>query len=139
MKHDYDSAVALYQQWLAAEPENERATVELGLTYLEKGDVAQADATLSAAAQGASAGKEVFFSLGEVKLARAMGDEAALCYQKAADADPTWAKPLLKLGLIAVNKGDRDAATRYLEKVLALEPSSGEAAQARALLDQLRR
>ncbi len=137
LKRDYDSAIALYQQWRASDPTNERAAIELGMTYLETGDAVRADATLSAAAQAPSAGTEVFFSLGEAKLAREMRDEATLYYKKAADADPSWAKPLLRLGLIAAYKGDRQGAARYLERVLVLQPTSDEASQARTVLDQL--
>ena len=46
----------------------------------------------------------------EVKFAKGDSDEAAKFYQKAADADPAWGKPWFKLGLVALNKGDKDTA-----------------------------
>jgi tetratricopeptide (TPR) repeat protein len=139
LKRDYDGAIGAYRDWLAADAGSERATVELGLTYLEKGDLSQAEATLAGAAQAESAGREVYFGLAEVKLAQGEPADADRYYQRAADADPTWVKPLLKLGLAAANRGDRDGAARYLDRVVALAPASGEASQARSILEQLRR
>lgn len=73
-----------------------------------------------------------------MKLAQGLDDDAARFYERAA-ADATWVKPLLKRGLVALNKGDRDGAAKYLDRVVALAPASEEASQARTLLEQLRR
>ena len=59
----------------------------------------------------------MFYNLGEVKFAKGQTDEAASWYQKASDIDPTWGKPLFKLGLVALNKGDKDGAIEMMEKV----------------------
>ena len=66
-------------------------------------------------------------------------DEAVAWYQKAAAADKLWTKPLLKLAVIARDRGDREAAVGYLEKVVGFDPNSAEAAQAASLLGQLGR
>ena len=50
----------------------------------------------------------MFYNLGEVKFAKGQADEAAKWYQKAVDADAAWGKPLFKLALVALNKGDKD-------------------------------
>ena len=50
----------------------------------------------------------MFYNLGEVKFAKGQTDEAAKWYQKAVDLDPSWGKPLFKLALVALNKGDKD-------------------------------
>ncbi len=139
MKRDYAAAIAEYRAWLAADAGNERATIELGLTYLEQGDLSNAEATLGAAARADAAGSETVFALAEVKVAQGQHAGAERLYLKASDADPTWPTPLLKLGVAAANRGDRDVATKYLDRVIALAPGSSEAAQARTILEQLRR
>lgn len=139
LKHDVAGAVAAYRDWLAHDAGNERAIVALGLALLEAGDVAQAEATLAPVAQSSSASAAVLFGYAEVKLAQGLDDDAARFYERAAAADATWVKPLLKRGLVALNKGDRDGAAKYLDRVVALAPASEEASQARTLLDQLRR
>ena len=46
MKKDYDGAIASYQKVLAADPNNDKAKIEVGMTYLEKGDFAGAEKAL---------------------------------------------------------------------------------------------
>ena len=64
---------------LEADPNNERAKIEIGMTHLEKGDFAAAETTLLEAAQSVSASREVFYNLGEVKFAKGETDEAMKC------------------------------------------------------------
>lgn len=139
MKKDYDGALGAYKKLLEAEPTNERAKIEIGMTNLEKGDLVAAEAALSEAAQGVSASREVFYNLGEVKFAKGETDESAKWYQRAADVDPKWAKPYFKLGLVRLQKADSPGAIEMMEKVIAAEPSSPEAAQAKQLIDQLKK
>ena len=83
--------------------------------------------------------REVFYNLGEVKFAKGATDEAASLYQKAADMDPSWGKPLFKLALVQLNKGDKEATIKALEKVIASDPTSPEAAQAKQVIEQLKK
>jgi tetratricopeptide (TPR) repeat protein len=138
-KKDYDGAIAAYNNLLKADPNNDKAKVGIGMTNLEKGDLPAAEATLSRAAEGQSPTREVFYNLGEVKFAKGDTDEAAKWYQKAADTDPTWGKPIFKLGLVALNRGDKDGTIRMMEKVIAADPTSPEAAQAKTVIEQLKK
>jgi Tfp pilus assembly protein PilF len=137
-KKEYDNAIAAYNELLKTDPNNDKAKIGLGMTNLEKGDLAAADETLTAAAQAPQPSREVFYNLGEVKFAKGQADEAAKWYQKAIDTDATWGKPLFKLALVSINKGDKDGAKKLLEKVIQVDPASPEAAQAKAVLEQLK-
>jgi tetratricopeptide (TPR) repeat protein len=139
MKKDYNGALESYQKLLAADPGNERAKIEVGMTNLEKGDLAAADTALTEAAQVLSAGREVYYNLGEVKFAKGETDEAMKWYQRAVDTDATWAKPYFKLGLGHLQKADTAGAIQMMEKVISVEPNSAEAAQAKALIEQLKK
>jgi tetratricopeptide (TPR) repeat protein len=139
MKKDYDSALAAYKKILETDPNNERAKIEIGMTNLEKGDFVAAEAALSEAAQGLSASREVFYNLGEVKFAKGETDEAMKWYQRAVDTDPNWGKPLFKLGLGMLQKGDTKGTIAMMEKVITVDPNSQEAAQAKAVIDQLKK
>src|SRR5207248_5786059 len=101
------------------------------LAYMEKGDLASAETTLASAAQAQGATKEVLYNLGEVEAARGKTDEATSWYQKASATDPNWGKPLLKLGLSAMQRGDRANAAAMMQRVVAVDPTSAEAAQAK--------
>jgi tetratricopeptide (TPR) repeat protein len=109
------------------------------MTNLEKGDLKAAEDTLTKAAEGTSPTREVFYNLGEVKFAKGQADDAAKWYQKAVDADGTWGKPLLKLAFVALNKGDNAGALKLSEKVVAVDPTSPEAAAAKQLIEQLKK
>jgi Flp pilus assembly protein TadD len=138
-KKEYDNAIAAYNDLLKADPTNEKAIVGVGMTNLEKGDLQAAEDTLTKAAQGPKPTREVFYNLGEVKFSKGQTDEAASWYQKAADLDPTWGKPIFKLALVQLNKGDKDATIKLLEKVIASDPTSQEAAQAKTVIEQLKK
>ncbi|MGH9387530.1 MAG: carboxypeptidase regulatory-like domain-containing protein [Vicinamibacterales bacterium] len=139
MKKDYDAAIATYKKLLEAEPGNDKAKIEIGMTNLEKGDFAAAEAALTEAAQSTSASREVFYSLGEVKFAKGETDEAVKYYQRAVDVDAGWGKPLFKIGLAKLQKADTAGAIEMMNKVIAADPTSGEAAQAKALIEQLKK
>ena len=139
MKKDYNGALESYNKLLAAEPTNERAKIEIGMTNLEKGDFAAAETALAEAAQSTSASREVFYNLGEVKFAKGETDEAMKAYQRAIDIDANWAKPYFKIGLGKLQKADMPGALQMMEKVIAVEPNSAEAAQAKALIEQLKK
>ena len=136
-KKDYDSAIAAYSDLLKADPNSDKARVGESQTYMEKGDLAAAANALGQGAQqGAS--KEVLYTLGEVEAARGNTDAAVQWYQKAAADDPNWGKPILKLGLTSLKKGDKADAAAKMQRVLAVDPTSAEAVQARTVMEQLK-
>jgi len=139
LKKEYDQALAVYKKALEAEPTNDRLKIEIGMTNLEKGDFPAAEAALAEAAQSVNANKEVFYALGEVKFAKGETDEAMKAYQRAVDVDPNWGKPLFKIGLGKLQKADTKGAIEMMEKVIAVDPNSQEAAQAKALIEQLKK
>lgn len=138
LKREFDRALEV----LASIPDDVQvatgAAHEMGLALFERGDLRAAEQVLTRAAATADASRDVLFTMGEVKLAQALPEDATSWFERAAAADPGWARPLLKLGLIAANGGDRDTAAKYLRQVLRLAPESIEARQARAVLDQFR-
>jgi predicted TPR repeat methyltransferase len=138
-KKEYDNAITAYNELLKTDPTNDKAIVGLGMTNLEKGDLKAAEETLTRAAEGPKPTREVYYNLGEVKFSKGETDEAAKWYQKAADLDPTWGKPVFKLALVQLNKGDKDSTIKMLEKVISVDPTSQEAAQAKTVIEQLKK
>jgi tetratricopeptide (TPR) repeat protein len=138
LKKDYDSALAAYQEALKGDPASEQAKIAIGVTNLEKGDLKAAEDILTPLAS-VSNSRDVLYSLGEVKFAQGQPDEAAKWYQKAADADAAWVKPVFKLGLVAAAKNDKANAITLMEKAIALDPNSSEAAQAKVFIEQLKK
>jgi Tfp pilus assembly protein PilF len=79
------------------------------------------------------------FSLADLKFSANDTVDAASWYQKAADADPSWGKPVYKLGLCALKTGDRESAASLMARVVAIDPVSPEAALAKASLESLKK
>jgi tetratricopeptide (TPR) repeat protein len=138
-KKDYDSALAAYNDLLKTDPNNDKAKIGIGMTNLEKGDMDAAEQTLIAASQSVSATREVFYNLGEVEFARGKSDEAAAAYTRASQMDPKWGKPIFGLAKVALNKSDTKGAIEYFNKVVEVDPTSPEAAQAKAVVEQLKK
>jgi len=136
---DYEKAIAAYNDLLKAEPDNAKAHLGLAMANMEKGDQQAAEQVLARAAAGPGSNRDVYYSLGELKSAKNQTDEAIGWYQKAAAADNSWGKPLYKLGTLAMNRGDKDAALKAMSQVMAVDPTSPEAAQARDTIEQLKK
>jgi tetratricopeptide (TPR) repeat protein len=137
IRKDYPDAVEAYQSLLTADPGNAKATVGLAMARLESGDAAAAESVLRKAAGGQAPSPDVFDALGDVERAKGNATDAATWYQRAAAAAPSWGKPLYGLGTLALERGDRAQAAELLRKVLDIDPSSAEAAKAKADLARI--
>lgn len=138
-KGEPDKAIDAYSSLLGIDPNNEKAKIGVAMTNRDKGDLAAAERTLEAAAQAPGATREVFYNLAEIKLSSNKPDEATKAYELAAVADPGWGRPVLALGRVAMNKGDKGDALKYFQKVVEIDPASPEATQARAAIEQINR
>ena len=138
-KRDYNGALAAYKELLKADPSSEKAHVGIAITNLERGDGKAAEESLMQAAAGGNAGREIFYNLGEMTASRNESDQAATWYQRASTADPSWGKPLYKLGLLAAKQGDTAGAFTLMDQVIAVDPSSPEAALAKSSLQSLKK
>ncbi|HEY6214824.1 MAG TPA: tetratricopeptide repeat protein [Vicinamibacterales bacterium] len=107
-KAEYDSAVAVYLDFLDTN-DNDAARIGLGMTYLEKGDLDAAERTLLKVADGRSATREVFYDLGELKLAQGRLDEAMAWYERARSLDPDWDRPAIRLAAVVAYRNERNA------------------------------
>ena len=131
---DYQPALRAFEMALAAAPGNEAVHADIARTELAVADFAAAQRELAAEASGSEARREDFYNLGELEFAQGAVDAAAAWYEKAAVVDPGWAKPVFKLGLVALNRGDFDLAKAHFRRVVELDPASDEGAQASATL-----
>jgi thioredoxin-like negative regulator of GroEL len=138
-KKDYDAALGAYGELLKSDPDNARAHVGIAETYVEKVDRRGGEDALLKAAQSATARREVLFTLADWKFDGNDTAEAQRWYQKAAEADPFWGKPIYKLGLCAMKSGNTDEAARLMARVIAVDPVSPEAALAKASLETLKK
>lgn len=135
----FEQALAAYQDMLKADPDNDRAKIEIGMTHMQAGNLDAAAQALEPLAQSASASREVFYNLGEIRFSKGDNAAAEAMFKRASELDPSWLQPKLKLGLIAYNKGDKEGAIKIFESIVAADPNAAEAAQANAFLQELRK
>lgn len=133
---EYELAIASFERMLAEDSENEDARAGIARARLGMGDLSAADA-LEETASGLNASREDLYNLGEIQFAQGAPDVAAQWYEKATMVDPNWEKPLFKLALVALNKGDIPGAKDYFQKVVDVAPDSEEGVQAQATLSAL--
>ena len=130
----FEKALASYERFLLSEPDNEVVQRKIPRTKLLMGDFEAAGELASA---GGAASREDFYNLGEVEFEKGDVDTAADWYEKAVAADPTWEPPVLKLGMVALNRGDIEGAKARFQEVIDLAPDSESGAQAKTMLTAL--
>ena len=134
----YEEAIASFELALAGDAGLEsEVEVEIARTRMAMGDFEAAGSALASAASGENASREDLYNLGELEFVRGEIDAAAAWYEKSHAVDPNWGKPLFKLALVALNKGDIETAKTLFSQVLERDPNSEEGAQAQATLDAL--
>lgn len=131
---EFDQAVAAYERYRAAVPDDEAVERKIARAQLLMGDLA---AARDLAAAGGDASPEDLYNLGEVAFSEGDADAAAGWYEKSAAADPDWPPPVFKLGMVALNRGDLEGAKALFRQVVDLAPDSEEAAQAQGILAAL--
>ncbi len=136
-KGEHAAGIEAYERALAADPDNDSARTGIRNARLSMGDFEGATEELQAAAGSLNATKEDLYNLGELEFAQGAVDTAAGWYEKAAMVDPNWEKPLFKLALVALNRGDIATAKEYFQRVVDVGPNSPEGAQAQATLNAL--
>ncbi len=137
---EHESAVAAYDRALADDPQNQNVQIARARVRLAAGTADAADRQLlEQAATSLSASREDLYNQGEQAFAQGDVDGAAQWYERASMVDPNWGKPLFKLALVALNKGDMATAKEYFQRVVDVDDptSAAEAAQAQATLNAL--
>jgi len=82
---------------------------------------------------------EAAVTLGAVYFAKGQNDQAAAQFEKALAATPGAAAPLLGLAKVHVSKGEVDRALALLDRLVAQHPGTPEAAQAAAIIKEVRK
>ena len=70
--------------------------------------------------------------MGALREAQGNAAEAQSWYQKAAEADAVWTRPLMKLAALASAAGDRAAASRHLTRVVDIDAASPDGTERRS-------
>lgn len=116
-----------YKKLLSVEPDNPGLHDDLGLLYVEAGDVAGAVAQFQTVVELKPASPAAHYNLG---MAFALGGrlaEARERYDKALELDPAYLPARNSLGGLLVAQGELDEAIGQLREALRLDPHHAEA------------
>lgn len=111
----------------------------LGEGYLSLGRDEQAKESFAKAVSLAPQNPQAHFSLGLVAYKSDKIDEALASFAKAIELNPKFSAAHYQAGLASAKKGDFPRAIGFFEKFLELDPDRPEAAQVRAMIDQLKK
>jgi len=133
----YDQAIAAYRDIKTRTSVLTSVSIQLGRAYIGKKSYTEAEAAFQELLKVNAEDADGCYGMGTLREAQGRPAEAVDWYKRAAASDALWTTPLLKLAVIARTSGDAASALRYASRVLELDPTSPDAAQARALQKQL--
>ncbi len=131
--------IAVGEQVVAREPNNVQAWIQLGNDYFDTHQPQKAVEAYGKALKLAPDNPDVLTDQGVMFRDLGEYDKAIANFEKANRIDPKHAQSLFNLGVVyARDKKDAAKAIQVWNRVIALDPSSEQAARARAALEGLR-
>lgn len=132
----HDQALAEYREIKNKTPALTLVNLQIGNILVAKQSYVEAEAAFQEILKADPQEPNGLFAMGMVKEAQGRAAEAQGWYQKASAADVVWTRPLMKLALLAIAAGDRPASSRYLTRIIDLDPTSADGKQATAMMKQ---
>lgn len=124
----YEEALARYEAWLKAAPQDVPALESAGIAALKLGKLARATSLLETATAKPNAGWRAWNALGAVADLNADWAKADDCYDHALQLAPKEAGPVNNRGWSLLLRGDWKEALEYFERATVLDPKSERAA-----------
>ena len=122
----FDEALAIYADLQGKNPTVHQIPYNMAAVYLQKKDLAQAEAMYKKALEVKPDYTEGLVGLSNVLANTGRGAEAADLIGKAVAANPADSKLLLQQGVIFFNSGKQAEASEVFEKIVAADPASAE-------------
>ncbi len=132
LSHDYDQALAAYDEAATAAPASPDGPREGGLRSARWGELEQARPRLEEAVRRGAADVETWHALGLVRLHLGDVEGAEQAYRAGAAADPRAPECWLGLATLAITQDDAARALEAYDQVLARRPRFGSAMLGRA-------
>lgn len=111
----------------------------IGLCYLRQSDFEKAQDYFMRSIEVAPEDELLPYNVAEIYFANQDIDQAQKYFELAARIKPDWADPYLKLAYVFLNKAEMAKAAENLEKFIQLEPDSPRTAQAKSILESIKK
>jgi tetratricopeptide (TPR) repeat protein len=128
-------ALALFQQFIAAHPDNPDAHVKLGALQFQANNQTAASAEFDRALQLDPKNVEAYVQLAALHESKKETDEAIATYQKALALRPNFAPFVTMIGNLYLEKGELDTARQYFSRALEADPHFAVASANMAWVD----
>ncbi len=117
----------LWEEVLRDAPENVTAHVNLGIAYVEAGDLDRAEAVLEDGVRLAPAYARLHYNLALVFLRRNQYEAARAAFLKTISLNPVYAEAYRALAIVDLAQGNLGEARSALERAVAINPRDGKA------------
>jgi tetratricopeptide (TPR) repeat protein len=121
----YDEAVKLLRQDIAANPDQDQAYLSLALVYLRSGNTSDARATLQSGLARTPDAGELLWGMGVLSVMEGQTEKAAQYFEKSVDLLPGWPGTYSALAVLYYQTGQIDKARETTERFKQAGPRGG--------------
>jgi len=134
-----DEAIARFEKVREMKPDMVQVYLALGECYFGKGESEKALSFFDRALELQPNSAEVYYNMGLIHYKNNQTEKAIQSFSVSQSLDPKFAATYYQLGLAYIKQGDMEKAVANLEKYLELQPDAPQAAQVRAIIDQIKK
>jgi hypothetical protein len=146
-KGEYDKAIETYNKLVQqAGPDTTmgkamgaKGLAAIGLIFLKQGKLAESQDYFKKSIEMAPQDENLPYNVAEIYFSNSQVDDAIRYFELAIQIKPDWPDPYLRVALAYLNKGDTVKAAENLEKFIKLEPETERTAQAKAMLEAIKK
>jgi tetratricopeptide (TPR) repeat protein len=121
----YDEAVKLLRQQIAADPDQDQSYLSLALVYLRSGDTSGARETLQRGLERTPDSGELLWGVGVVSVMEGQEEKAEQYLRKSVDLLPEWPGSYSALAVLYYQTGQIDKARETTERFRQAGPRGG--------------
>jgi tetratricopeptide (TPR) repeat protein len=146
-KGEYDKAVEKYNQLIAQSAGDvtmgknlsAKGLAAIGLCFMKQGKLAESQDYFKKSIEMAPQDENLPYNVAEIYFSNQNTEEAIRYFEMAIQIKPDWPDPYYRVALAYLNKGDNPKAIENLEKFIKLEPETERTAQAKAILEAIKK
>jgi tetratricopeptide (TPR) repeat protein len=146
-KGEYDTAVEKYNLLIdeaagdaaMGKTLGAKGLAAIGLCYLKQDKLAESQEYFKKSIEMAPQDENLPYNVAEIYFSNQQVDDAIRYFEMAIQIKPDWPDPYYRLALAYLNKGDNPKAIENLEEFIKLEPESGRTAQAKSILEAIKK
>jgi tetratricopeptide (TPR) repeat protein len=146
-KGEYDKAIEKYNQLIEQSAGDAtmgknlgaKGLAAIGLCLMKQGKLAESQDYFKRSIEMAPQDENLPYNVAEIYFSSQNTDEAIRYFEIAIQIKPDWPDPYYKVALAYLNKGDNAKAAENLEKFIKLEPETERTAQAKAILEAIKK